>query len=292
MINKKVLSIIIPVYKDSVGLEKTILSLTSQLDKSIDVEIVVGNDGDDKDITKLCNNIGVKSVSITPRSGSYKARNHAIMYSSGDSLAFIDAGTIAAPGWLKLGINDLKQYDYVGGPIDLIENSLARSQKYFFLFQKLTSFPVKKFMNDLHFSPTTNLFIKRDVLIKLGLFDERLWSGGDYEFGDRVFRSKLFKLYFDDKLLVYHLPRDFKSLIEKQKRMAKGQWDLQKYYPDRFANLKNNILISFIKMLLPPVWLMNDELWKTFSFIEKINVFLIAYYFHFYHFFFLLNNVS
>ncbi len=289
---KKLLSIIVPVYKDVAGLDKTITSLISQPIDFARFEIIVANDGADKNVNNVCKKLKIKVVNISPRSGSYKARNQAIKNSSGDFFAFIDAGTIATHGWLKLGLEDLEQYDYVGGPIELINDSSVKISKGLFLFQKSTSFPVKKFMDELHFSPTTNLFVKKTVLDKLGLFDERLWSGGDYEFGDRVFRSKIFSLYFDRNLIVYHSSRDFRSLIIKQRRMAKGQSDLQKYYPDRFSKLKSNFLINFTKMLIPPIWIINDPLWKLFSFTERISVFLIAYYFHFYHFFFLLNNVS
>jgi glycosyltransferase involved in cell wall biosynthesis len=249
---KNLITVIIPVYKDKIGLDKTIESLGCQKLKGFKMEIIVAED-------KFA-------------SGSYKTRNRALSHAKGEYVAFIDAGSTAPDNWLIKGSQDLKVYDYVGGPIEVVGGGS---------FQRNREFPVKEFMRDLHFAPTTNLFVKRSLIEKIGGFDQRLKSSGDLEFGDRVYRSRIFRQYFDPKVIIMHPARNFKNLIFKQKRLAQGFVDLGRFYPKRFPDARFNIFISFAKMIFPPVWLISKSSWRRLSLVDKIKVFLTTYFFSF-----------
>ncbi len=225
---KNFLSVIIPVYKDVDGLEKTITSLHEQSLEKHKFEIIVVNDGGSKNIENLCKRFKVSCLSIKPRKGSYNARNIALMHSRGELLVFIDAGTIADNSWLKNGSNTLKKYDYVGGYIEVVRNPKDKISDSLFIYQKATSFDVKRYMTNLHFAPTTNLFVKRHVIEKIGGFDKRLQSGGDWEFGDRVAGSGFTQRY-NRRVKVYHYARNYKFLLTKNKRVSAGQANLVKF---------------------------------------------------------------
>lgn len=271
------ISVIVPVYKDFNGLRSTLISLDKQTFDKSKYQIIVVNDGDDSQIKDVCKEFSVEIINTHKRFGSYYARNKGIENSSGEYLAFIDAGTIAGPQWLKQGFQLIKKYDYVGGKVNVVKSDLNALHSLF-VFEKHREFATKELMEDLHFSPTTNLFVKRKVLQQLGGFDFRLRSSGDYEFGDRVYMSDLYTQFYSPDLIVYHPARDFKSLIKKQVRLALGFIDLGKLYPNRFKGISNSFLINLLKLILPPFWLFKKDLWLKLSFYEKISVFSWTYF--------------
>lgn len=255
---KKLISVIIPVHNDRVGLENTLNSLKNQKHEGFNFEIIVEEDVDGK--------------------GSYFTRNKAINKSKGELLAFIDAGTLASPDWLMAGFIDLQKYDYVGGIVEIENIDHIKVSSWIYLFEQNREFAVAEFMNDLKFSPSTNLFVKRTVIEDLGAFDDRLKSSGDYEFGNRVYSSGKYLQFFDVKLKVLHGARSYSSIIKKQKRLAIGFVDLGRLYPKRFQNLKFNFLKTILKIVTPPIWLFLKTSWINLSFDKKIKVFLVTYF--------------
>src|SRR3990172_1417296 len=252
------ISVIVPVHRNQVGLKKTVESLQNQKYVNFEIELIVEKDesGD----------------------GSYKIRNNALRKAKGEYIAFIDAGTTASPNWLKKGYEDLKKYDYIGGPIEVVREETSESPELIYLFERNREFAVNEFMQDLHFAPTTNLFVKRSVVEKLGGFDARLKSSGDLEFGERVYHFGSFSQFYDSDLVVYHPARNYSELIKKQKRLASGFVDLGRLYPDRFPQFRFNIIKSVIRALAPPLWLLWNKSWQTLSFDEKIKVFGVSYF--------------
>jgi glycosyltransferase involved in cell wall biosynthesis len=274
-------SVIIPVFKDIAGLRFTTRSLKRQSHGKKNFEIIVANDGNDNQVSKYCAVQKIICIPVLPSTGSYNARNMALRYSSGEYIAFIDAGTIADKDWLKNGLSDLKKYDYVGGAIDVVDESPSVFFSPIFIFEKNREFAVSEFMKDLHFAPTANLFIKRSVFEKLGGFNSRLMSSGDLEFGNRVHDSSTFSQFYNPNLKVYHKARSYLELVVKQNRLAEGFIDLGQIYPDRFPQYKFNLITSLIKMITPPIWLIWKRSWIDLVTSQKIVVFSLTYHFSF-----------
>ncbi|HOO91701.1 MAG TPA: hypothetical protein PLA74_12830, partial [Syntrophales bacterium] len=92
-----------------------------------------------------------------------------------------------------------------------------------------------------------NIFVKKSVVEKIGAFDQRLISGGDYEFGTRV-KDASFKMFYSDHNPVRHPARDsLKSILKKTARTARGYVDLRTFHPEKFGNLTlYALLIYFI----------------------------------------------
>ena len=273
--SKKSLSIIIPVKDDPKGLIETLFSIKSAK-QSRDVEIVVANDGGDPQVSEICKDFDAVEVKIKRSSGSYSARNKSLQVSTGDKLAFVDAGSIVSNSWIKFGIDSLISYDYVGGPINIL-NDPKKISNLPFAYETICEFPVKNFMDKFHFSPTTNLFVNRKVFNKLGGFDKRLTSSGDYEFGQRIYNNSISQ-YYNSQLIVWHKSRSYFSLLKKQIRLAKGFADLGVYYPKRFGKQYNSVTF-FAKIVIPPIWLLSDKKFTKLDLASRIGVFFLAYQF-------------
>lgn len=243
------ISVIIPVYKDAEGLTDTLVSLNSQsLDKQY-YEIIVINDGGDLNITKVCKEFDIQMVEVKPNRGSYYARNRGIERSRGEYLAFVDADIKVPYNWLENGISALRYYDYVTGDIKIEKCKIKTGSE---LYDFIYSFQVVQYIKNLHYGPTGNLFVRRNVFEVEGGFDERLRSGGDWEFGDRVYRYSGFKQIYSKDISVIHPPRNYRELIKKFKRIKQGHQCLRQLFPNRFCVFNNRINI-FREILKPPI---------------------------------------
>jgi len=244
----KYLSIIIPVYKDSEGLKETVVSLLGNNKELSDFEIIISIDGGDKgDIDtaiKLINdhpNENITWHSNLLNKGSYYARNIGAKHAVGEVLAFLDAGVYVQCGWyvsLKKGIQCV---DYIGGPVRVPEKW---AKDIFELYESITAFPVKEYMEHNHFAPTANMVVRKEMFKQVGGFDGRLFSGGDGLFGTNVF-EKGGRQLFVENLVVLHAPRNKDALRSKISRVTKGYTDLYKLYPENFNKVRS--FIPFIK---------------------------------------------
>jgi glycosyltransferase involved in cell wall biosynthesis len=260
-----VLSIIIPVYKDLHGLTDTIDSLNKQTADSRLYEIIVANDGGDEAISAYCEKQNIICVNIVPNKGSYNARNEAIKKSNSAAIymAFIDADIIADKDWIKNGIKHLQQYDYVGGDVK-VPKELVKDIATFHDY--LTAFPMKSYFVDYGFGGAGNLFIKKEVIKKIGPFNALLRSGGDLEFGRRAGEDKTIKKAFAEDCLLFHAPRTHQEKVMKMKRVKQGHKNLLEINSEGFEFLNNKS--NLFKLLLPPSW---SSVEKIYHFDERFN---------------------
>jgi glycosyltransferase AglI len=246
---KSFISVIIPVFRDPGGLRDTLESLAHQSLDASEYELIVVNDGGDVSVDMVCEEYDVKLIRIVSNRGSYYARNRAIEESVGEFLAFVDADIIVPPQWLEYGLKALKKADYVGGPVLLDKNKINTPADH---YESINGFPGSMYMERDHFAVTANLFIKRVVFENIGGFDERLLSGGDNEFGKRVYLVGMYKQHFADDIIVIHPPRGFSSLVNKRIRTLQGVKVLNRLYPNRYQFNKPALLPYIISTFTPP----------------------------------------
>jgi len=228
---KDFISVIIPVYKDVEGLTETVSSLMKQTIPQSNYEVIVANDGGDEGVGDFCEKYPIREIRIIPNRGSYYARNRGIEEARGEFLAFVDAD-ITVPGeWLETGLQGLQTADYIGGPV-LINEKKVRTPAHY--YELVTGFKGNVPEADNHFFVTANLFVRRSVFEHVGGFDIRLRSGGDNEFGNRVFNSNTFTQSFIQELAVLHPPRGFHKLLKKRVRITEGKLALNRLYPERY----------------------------------------------------------
>lgn len=221
----KVVSIIIPVYKDVDALKDTAGSIMEcYIPLEYKLELIVVNDGGDPGISRYCQSIGVKEVYIKPNKGSYYARNRGVEFSTGQYLGFVDADIFVDPMWIANALSLLGECDYIAGNIQVIPDKVSALVTR---YQQLVDFNANWHMQTLHFGPTANLWVKRSVVERIGGFDERLFSAGDLDFGIRVHKTEGLIQCYGESVVVNHPPRNFKGLLRKCKRVAHGHSPLK-----------------------------------------------------------------
>ena len=273
---KDFISVIIPVYNDAPGLERTLLSLRNQTLSDQRYEILVCNDGRFKPVSEVCAYFNVIELTISPNGGSYNARNRGIEESAGEYLAFVDADITVPADWLKSGIQALQSADYVGGPV-VIENEQVVTPAHY--HDSITGFKANTPGNKHNFFVTANLFVKRKIFEHLGGFDGRLRSGGDNEFGNRVHLSEKFVQSYTETIAVLHPPRDFSDLVKKRIRIAEGKITLNRLYPERYRYRRPPVLKMLFGIFVPPSV---SGVRKNFR--ENPNFSFLRYYFFIWHF--------
>ncbi len=160
---------------------------------------------------------------------SYEARNFGIRMATGNLLAFTDSDCIAASEWLTQMVL-LYQKDpelgFVGGGVKLYSRSGTFNSVE--LYEQMFHFRQEYYVKSLHFGATANLLVPTQILKKIGLFNENLKSGGDLEWGRRVFRANL-RSYYSDEAFVNHPTRgSLKALVSKEQRVIGGLSDIYK----------------------------------------------------------------
>ena len=232
----KSVSLVIPVHNDPTGVSRTLNSLVKQRYLSVKLFVVDNGSTDNtlnriRDYTKTHENIF--SLVEDDIQGSYAARNKGIEHADGDVLAFLDADETVADDWLETALQTMQNQDidYLGCNVELTlpENTLVGR------YNARTGFPVKQYLKNEHYAPTCALLVRRKVLEDVGLFDTRLISGGDREFGERVHAAGYTQGYAEDAT-VYHPARTtFESLAKKNFRVGRGFCQKQRYYPERYG---------------------------------------------------------
>ncbi len=236
-------SVIVPVYNDPTGLSETLRVLAKQDYPAGRWEvIVVDNNSTDNTLQVASSFRGAISkleILTERRQSSYAARNRGIQEAGGQILAFIDADMTVGRDWISRGVRDIEsgRGDYVGCRVEVYTSESLPT--IWAIHDQLTDFPIRHYMQEEHgYTIGGSLFVRRRVFETVGMFDGRLVSGGDREFGNRV-QASGFNLFYDHDNVMRHPARStFRSVWSKYLRIGKGTVDLRRYYPDRYRSLK------------------------------------------------------
>ncbi len=229
------LSVVIPVYNDPDGIRQTLRSLVDQRNPPSYEVRAVDNDSTDhtkETVEEFATDYPelVFSDSETDVQSSYAARNTGIEQASGEIIVFLDADETVGETYLRDVVRrfDESEVDYLGCNVQMYipdgEDTIwAR-------YDVAMGLPVEHYLRTKQFAPTCALVVRREVVEQVGLFDETLVSGGDKEFGNRVAREG-FNMGYADNIVIRHPARtSFQSLVNKSKRIGKGQTQLWMKY--------------------------------------------------------------
>ena len=277
------LSVIIPVYNNSSGLRKVLWSLVNQDFDKILYEIIVSDNGSTDKTLDVAKEYAdeypqlVRYVIENKIQSSYAARNKGIIISKGKILVFTDADCIADKDWLKNGFSSMTQssVSMVAGRIKFTyKNSEPNIWEYYDSAEKLNQ---KSYVKNAGFGATANLFVRKKMFDKYGLFLPEFQSGGDYEFGRRLTQLGEVLLYAETSL-VYHPARfTFRDKLAKSKRVAKGQKMLERMGLLNHGQLNwRQLILTKHYPSLPGINIRIDE---------KFMLVLINNFFRYYNFF-------
>lgn len=221
----KKLSIIVPVFNDTEGLNKVLESLGNQSLHYEFFEVIVVNNGiDELDIrTEFYSRLNIKIIH-EPKPGSYVARNRGISEAKGEIIAFTDSDCFPDLNWLKNGMQlfslDVKhEIGILTGPVPLFfKNPLALTDAE--VYEKYTGFTTEVYAKEGH-AITANWFSYKSVLEKFGNFNEQLKSNGDSELSGKI--SQRYSIIYSQDIIVRHPARYFTSdLVNKNRRILGG----------------------------------------------------------------------
>ncbi|GAB4385730.1 MAG: hypothetical protein Kow00121_50990 [Elainellaceae cyanobacterium] len=269
-------SVIIPVYNDAKRLKLCLDALEHQTYPGDRYEVVVVDNGSDanENIAGVADSYRQVIVTQELTPGSYAARNTGIAVARGEVIAFTDADCIPASNWIEMGVHHLLQTSNCGMVVGNIEIFPQDSDcpTPVELFEMATAFPQEHHLKTLRYGATANLFTLKSVLEQVGGFHQDLKSGGDLDWGRRVYASGYQQIYSQDVQVAHPARATFQQMQQKVTRLAGGHYDLLKrnlyhfFYQDSLpfaiANLKlfppvirTNLifLLILVQDLIPPV---------------------------------------
>jgi glycosyltransferase involved in cell wall biosynthesis len=267
-------SVIIPVYNDADRLTRCLASLAEQTYPRDRFEVLVVDNGSKDDVNGVVQTFEDVRMLTELRAGSYAARNRGVREARGEIVAFTDADCVPSSTWIERGVAHLVEdpgIGLLGGRIDILaadpENPTGVE-----LFNMMTSFQQRRFIEEFHFAATACAFTRISVLDRVGPFNEELLSGGDREWGTRVHASGLRLSYADDVAIGHPARRSLHELYARSKRLHAGARDASS--GRRFAGVTGKKLV---RLLVPPLgtaWRMfGDDRVPTFrSWVRLVGV--------------------
>lgn len=222
-------SVIIPVFNDAARLKLCLAALDKQTYPHGQYEVVVVDNGSNhnQNVPGVVDAFHQANLveELTP--GSYAARNRGIAASKGAVIAFTDADCIPAPDWLEKGVHHLianPACGMVAGRIEIFFDD-HHSPTSFEIYQRVTAFPQEAHLKQFHGGATANVLTYRHVLQKVGNFDSRLKSFGDFEWGKRVFNAGYQQIYADDACVKHPARSSWPQLRKRTMRASGGAYD-------------------------------------------------------------------
>ena len=248
-------SVIIPVYNDLDRLKKCLETLRNQTYDHKLYEVIVVDNASDQDIVNSLDDFS-DFVSVYQEStpGSYAARNKGIAVAKGNILAFTDSDCLPESGWIEAGVNKLLSIPNCGlvaGKIDLFfrnPHQLTTVEVYETIE---LDFPQDRLLETEHFGVTANLFTYRTVIDKIGNFNANLKSGGDKQWGNRVFDAGYQQAYAEDACIKHPARYSWNQLYKRVTRINGGIHDRRKVgasWQDQLNFLKKDLILA----LTPP----------------------------------------
>ncbi len=229
-------SVIVPVYNDPERLAMCLTALQKQTHAKDSYEVIVVDNGSVEPIDPVVARFPQVAALRETRPGSFAARNLGLSVAKGEVIGFTDADCIPAVDWIETGVARLASAPGCGliaGRVDLFFKNPARPTAAELYDMVMIGLPQQQFAEEYHFGATANVFTTRSVIDRVGPFDASLKSGGDNEWGRRVFAAGLPVVYADE-VRVSHPARDsVREMIRKVVRVTGGHFDgkIQRGYP-------------------------------------------------------------
>lgn len=230
-------AVCVPVYNDPEGVQTTVESLRPQTDAQGARLCVVDNGSTDETpevIQQYASEGSISHLREDDIQSSYAARNTAVRNTESEILAFVDADMTVPDRWLESALEAFRSAgaDYMGCNVEL---TLPENPSLPARYDRHTGFPIEQYIERQRFAPTCCLFVRREVFEDVGLFDHRLISGGDKEFGNRVHEAG-YEMHFAEDVTMFHPVRDsLRAIVEKDFRVGRGLCQLQRYHPERYG---------------------------------------------------------
>lgn len=197
-------SVVIPHYRDLVGLDLCLKALAAQTYPAADFEIIVADNNSPEGEIEVARVIaGRARLVVVTEKGAGPARNGGVAVARGELLAFTDSDCVPEPEWLVEGVAALSGYDFVGGRVTVLVDDPGRMTGAE-AFERVFAFDFKTYITCKGFTGAGNLFCPRKLFDTVGGF--RAAVSEDVEWSFRA-RSYGFSLGYAPKAIVGHPAR-------------------------------------------------------------------------------------
>jgi cellulose synthase/poly-beta-1,6-N-acetylglucosamine synthase-like glycosyltransferase len=220
-------SVIVPVHNDPVGIARCVAAVEAQNYPLDRVQLLVCDNASQTPV-QLPSPAGSglrTELLVEPVPGSYRARNRCLDAAVGEVLAFTDADCTPDRSWLTRGVATLLATgsDLAAGRVAVYTMSDRPSPLE--VHEIVAAFPQQKYVEQMHFGVTANLFVRRPVVDDLGPFAEDLTSGGDREFCVRAVGAGRTLVYADDAVVGHPARSSVGEVWKKAKRVRRGAFE-------------------------------------------------------------------
>lgn len=250
-------SVIVPVYNDGERLKLCLVALDYQTYPKNLYEVIVIDNGSDEaeNIQKIVNKFTQTCFTFESKPGSYAARNHGLSIAKGEIIAFTDADCIPKNNWLEKGVEKLLSVPncgLVGGKIEIFFNNPHQLTPVE-VYEKVMALPQKEFVETYHYGATANVFTWKKIIQQVGDFNSFLKSGGDVDWGNRVYGYGYHQIYAENVCVLHPARYSFRQLSKKTRRYIGGNYDLMHYNAKDTRQFYWRFLVSLSLDLIPPV---------------------------------------
>lgn len=230
-------SVVIPSYRDADLLRLCLDALGRQTYPPDRVEIIVVDNAGDDAVRQICRDFGV-TYTLELQPGVAAARNHGIAMASHEMLAFTDSDVIPLPEWLERGVRRFRataNCGFVAGAVEIFTRGRP-STSLVEIYEVVTAFPVKMYMEKHGYGVHANMFTSASVVRQVGPLNPDLAGAEDWEWGQRFVGRDLVVTYDDDVRVLHPARRTVAQLVKKSRRATLGfcQWNPEKTKKLRF----------------------------------------------------------
>ncbi len=239
-------SIIIPVLNNQEGLSRALFAIDKQTYPKSNFEVIIVDNASNKSPKEIAIKYGFTYLEEYINLNSpYSSRNRGLEVAKGEIIVLLDTTCAPTKFWIEEGVKAIQSgCDLVGGNVVFEVNKKSTLGE---MYDSLISVRMKESILKKNVATTTNLFLHKRVLDRIGYFPEKLRSGGDIRWTGKA-TSQGFKLCFSETAKVFMKTRRLSLLISKQYRVSKG---MPAIWKER-GGFTSNFIKKGILFMLPP----------------------------------------
>jgi cellulose synthase/poly-beta-1,6-N-acetylglucosamine synthase-like glycosyltransferase len=236
-------SVVVPHYNDIAGLRLCHERLLAQTWPADRFELIVA------DNNSRCGLDAVRAVAPTAKvvletaQGAGPARNAGVAASRGEVLAFLDSDCVPEPDWIAEGVAALQRHDFVGGQVFVLARVPERPTPVE-AFEIVFNFNFRRYIEQVGFTGTGNMFVRRDVFDRVGGFRTGVSEDMDWSFRARALG---YTLGYAERAVVGHpARRDWPELIRRWSRIVAEHYETaREHRAGRIAFIGKALLMPF-----------------------------------------------
>jgi len=217
-------SVVVPHYQDLAGLRLCLSALAAQTYPADLFEVVVADNASPAGQPAVeAVTAGRARLVVVEDRGAGPTRNGGAAAAQGEILAFTDSDCVPEPDWLAHGVAALARGDVVGGRVRVLVEDPARPRPAE-AFEAVFAFDNRRYVEEMGFTVTANLFCRRAVFEQVGGF--RVGLSEDLEWCARARAAGFSLVYAPDATVGHPARRDWPQLKAKWRRLSAESFGL------------------------------------------------------------------